>query len=117
MTGCLLITKISGIRLRSARSLGVPALVMEVSPAQEQFEMLAKVPGVKGFTSSTEEERGLSTVQVVVESDSAARGAEEAIAESGLKLVASWRKQATLEEVFVALVGRGFKEREEEDVG
>jgi ABC-2 type transport system ATP-binding protein len=99
------------------RSLGVPALVMEVSPAQERFEMLARVPGVKGFTSSTEEERGLSTVQVVVESDSAARGAEDAIGKAGLKLVASWRKQATLEEVFVALVGRGFKEREEEDVG
>jgi ABC-2 type transport system ATP-binding protein len=99
------------------RSLGVPALVMEVSPAQEQFEMLAGVPGVKGFTSSTEEERGLSTVQVVVESDAAARGAEEAIGKAGLKLIASWRKQATLEEVFVALVGRGFKEREEEDVG
>jgi ABC-2 type transport system ATP-binding protein len=99
------------------RSLGVPALVMEVSPAQERFEMLAAVPGVKGFTSSTEEERGLSTVQVVVDSDSAARGAEEAIAKAGSKVVASWRKQATLEEVFVALVGRGFKEREEEDVG
>ena len=99
------------------RSLGVPALVMEVSPAQERFEMLARVPGVKGFTASTEEERGLSTVQVVVESDGAARGAEEAVVKSGLKLVASWRKQATLEEVFVALVGRGFKEREEEDVG
>ncbi len=98
------------------RSLGAPALVIEVSPPQADFEMLARVPGVKGFTSSTEEERGLSTVQVVVESDSAARAAEEAVTGSGLKVVASWRKQATLEEVFVATVGRGFKEREEQDV-
>lgn len=98
------------------RSLGVPALVMEVSPPQTGFEMLSRVAGVKGFTSSTEEERGLSTVQAVVESDAAARAAEEAVRGEGLKIVASWRKQATLEEVFVALVGQGFKEREEEDV-
>ena len=95
------------------RSLGVPALVMEVSPPQEAFEMLTRVAGVKGFTSSTEEERGLSTVQLVVESDAAARAAEDAVKREGLKVVASWRKQATLEEVFVALVGQGFKEREE----
>jgi ABC-2 type transport system ATP-binding protein len=98
------------------RSLGAPALVMEVSPPQATFEMLAKVPGVKGFTSSTEEERGLSTVEAVVEDDDAARGAEEAVRKEGMKIVASWRKQATLEEVFVALVGQGFKEREEVDV-
>ena len=98
------------------RSLGAPALVMEVSPPQSEFEMLSTVEGVKGFTSSTEEERGLSTVQIVVETDTAARAAEDAVRKQGLKVVASWRKQATLEEVFVALVGRGFKEREEQDV-
>jgi ABC-2 type transport system ATP-binding protein len=99
------------------RSLGVPALVLEVSPPQESFDFLTAVQGVRGFTSSTEEERGLSTVQVVVDSDEAARGAEKALAARGLKVDASWRKAATLEEVFVALVGRGFKEREEQDAG
>lgn len=98
------------------RSLGAPALVMEVSPPQSGFEMLSRVEGVKGFTSSTEEERGLSTLQIVVETDAAARAAEDAVKREGLKVVASWRKQASLEEVFVALVGRGFKEREEQDV-
>jgi ABC-2 type transport system ATP-binding protein len=98
------------------RSLGAPALVMEISPPRSEFEMLAGISGVKGFTSSTEEERDLSTVELVVDNDAAARAAEEAIRKEGLKVVASWRKQATLEEVFVALVGRGFKEREEQDV-
>ena len=98
------------------RSLGAPALVLEVSPPQTGFEMLAKVQGVKGFTSQTDEERGLTTVEAVVESDAAARAAEESMTRGGLKVVASWRKQATLEEVFVALVGQGFKEREEENV-
>ncbi len=96
------------------RSLGVPALVMEVSPPDATFEALTRVQGVKGFTSSTDEERGLSTVQVVVEDDDAARRAEAAVEKSDRKVVAAWRKEATLEEVFVALVGRGFKEREEQ---
>jgi ABC-2 type transport system ATP-binding protein len=97
------------------RAMGVPALVMEVSPPEKEFEMLTQVPGVKGFTSVTDEERGLSTVQVVVADDDAARGSEEAVAKSGHRIVASWRKETTLEEVFVGLVGRGFKEREEQD--
>ncbi len=96
------------------RSLGVPALVMEVSPTPKSYDMLAGVQGVKGFTSASDEERGLSTVQVVVEDDGAARRAEDAVVKAGHKLVASWRKEATLEEVFVALVGQGFKEREEQ---
>ena len=97
------------------RSLGVPAVVMEVTPPRATFEVLASIPGVKGFTSTTDEERGLSTLQIVVESDAAAKAAQDAVAGDGLTVVASWRKQATLEEVFVALVGRGFKEREEQD--
>lgn len=96
------------------RSLGAPALVMEISPPPKDFEMLRSVEGVKGFTSSADEERGISTLQVVVENDRASKGAAEAVAAEGYKVVASWRKEASLEEVFVALVGSGFKEREEE---
>jgi len=96
------------------RSLGAPALVMEVSPPPASLEMLAQVPGVRGFTSSSDEERGLSTVQVVVDNDGAASEAVKTVEGNGLKVVATWRKAATLEEVFVALVGRGFKEREEQ---
>ena len=96
------------------RTLGVPALVMEVSPPEKSFDMLTQVAGVKGFTSTSDEERGLSTIQVVVADDGTVRKAEEAIARSGHKVVASWRKETTLEEVFVAMVGRGFKEREEQ---
>ena len=95
------------------RSLGVPALMMEVSPPPKSFDFLTGVDGVKGFTSSTDEERGLSRVQVVVGSDAGAAAAVRRFGEEGLKVVASWRKEASLEEVFVALVGEGFKEREE----
>jgi ABC-2 type transport system ATP-binding protein len=97
------------------RSLGVPALVVEVAPPLVDPEVFAAIEGVKGFTSSTDEERGVSTIQVVIENDAAVEAVTQRLMSRGMKVNASWRKQTTLEEVFVALVGRGFKEREEQD--
>ena len=84
------------------RSLGAP------------LEMLAKLEGVKGYTSTIDEERGISRVQVVVNSDDTAQTVLEATRKSGMNVLSSYRQQTTLEEVFVALVGRGFREREHE---
>jgi ABC-2 type transport system ATP-binding protein len=99
------------------RSLGAPALVMEVQPPPENLGLLSSVQGVKGYTSTIDEERGLAAVQVVVESEAAVGKAEEAIANAGYKVLTSYRKSSTLEEVFVALVGQGFSEREESGGG
>ena len=98
------------------RSLGAPALVMEVSPPPPpgKLEALSTLDGVKGFTSTVDEERGVSGVKVVVESDVSAQKAINLVKESGLQILSHWRQQSTLEEVFVALVGRGFREREHE---
>ena len=99
------------------RSLGAPALIMEVSPplAQESLEAMRKVDGVKGFTSSVDEERGVGRVQVVVDGDESAQSAVDFVRKSGTKVLSNWRQQTTLEEVFVALVGRGFREREQNE--
>jgi ABC-2 type transport system ATP-binding protein len=98
------------------RSLGAPALVMEVSPPPPpgKLEVLSTLDGVKGFTSTVDEERGVSGIKVVVESDASAQKAINLVKESGLQILSHWRQQSTLEEVFVALVGRGFREREHE---
>ncbi len=98
------------------RSLGAPALVMEVSPPPPpgKLEMLSGLDGVKGYTSTVDEERGVSGVKVVVDSDSTAQKAVNLVSEAGLQILSHWRQQTTLEEVFVALVGRGFREREHE---
>ncbi|HET7405458.1 MAG TPA: ABC transporter ATP-binding protein [Candidatus Bathyarchaeia archaeon] len=98
------------------RSLGAPALVMEVTPPPEMatLEPLSKIEGVRGFTSSVDEERGVGRVQVVVNSDASAQEAVDFVKRTGMSLVSNWRQQASLEEVFVALVGRGFREREHE---
>jgi ABC-2 type transport system ATP-binding protein len=98
------------------RSLGAPALVMEMTPPPDSasLEPLSKIDGVKGFTSSIDEERGVGRVQVVVDNDESAQGAIDFARKSGMNLISNWRQQTTLEEVFVALVGRGFREREHE---
>ena len=98
------------------RSLGAPSLVLEVSPvpAPGSLDPLTQLEGVKGFTSSVDSERGVSRIQVVVANDEAAQAVIESIRKSGMTVVSNWRQQATLEEVFVALVGRGFREREVE---
>jgi len=75
---------------------------------------LSTLDGVKGFTSTVDEERGVSGIKVVVESDASAQKAISLVKESGLQILSHWRQQSTLEEVFVALVGRGFREREHE---
>jgi len=96
------------------RSLGAPALVMEVSPLPVDTSFLNGVGGVSGFTTSIDEERGVGRVQVVVEDEESASRVLEAVSSSRMKLISSWRQQTTLEEVFVSLVGRGFREREYE---
>ena len=101
------------------RSLGAPALAIEVSPPPTpgSLEPLSKLEGVKGFTSSVDEERGVARIEVVVETDEAARLALDLVRRSGMNLISNWRQQTTLEEVFVSLVGRGFREREHESSG
>jgi len=98
------------------RSLGAPSLVMEISPPPppDELALLSKVEGVKGYTTAVDEERSLSRVQVVVENDDTAQMVLATTRKSGLDVLSNWRQQATLEEVFVALVGRGFRERERE---
>jgi len=97
------------------RSLGAPPLVMEVQPPPRNLDLLASLPDLRGYTLSVDDERGLATVQVVVGSDSAASAAIEAMKKGGFNVLTSWRRSPTIEEVFVSLVGKGFKEREEQE--
>jgi len=98
------------------KALGAPSLVMEISPPPPPGELalLSKVEGVKGYTTGVDEERSVSRVQVVVENDDTAQMVLATMRKSGLDVLSNWRQQATLEEVFVAMVGRGFREREHE---
>jgi ABC-2 type transport system ATP-binding protein len=95
------------------RSLGAPAQIMEVKPIPQKLDFLVSVSGVKGYTSFVDNERALTTIQVVVEDELAAERAIDSVKKAGYKVLSTWRRAATIEEVFVSLVGKGFAEREQ----
>jgi len=97
------------------RNYGVPAYVVEVSPPPASLEAFNSVLGVKGVTSTLDQERGVARVKLVVDDEKAVENVMKIIAASNIRVLSSWRQEPTLEEVFVNLVGRGFAERELEN--
>jgi ABC-2 type transport system ATP-binding protein len=99
------------------RNYGVPSYVMEVTPPPTSLKTFATMPGVKGVTSTIDEERSVARLKFVVEKEEALDDVTSAISSAKLKVLSSWRQEPTLEEVFVNLVGSGFAEREMENAG
>jgi ABC-2 type transport system ATP-binding protein len=97
------------------RNYGMPSYVVEVSPPPTSLENFTRASGVKGVTSTLDQERGVARVKLVVEDQKVAENAIKSITASNIKVLSSWRQEPTLEEVFVNLVGRGFAERELEN--
>jgi len=97
------------------RNYGVPAYVMEVTPPPNTLEVFTSIPGVKGVTSTLDEERGVARIKLVVKEGGAMERIMKVVAASDITILSSWRQEPTLEEVFVNLVGRGFVERELEN--
>lgn len=96
------------------RNYGVPAYVMEVTPPPSSLEIFSSVQGVKGVTSTMDEEHAVARVKLVVENEDAINKITMAAESAKMKVLSSWRQEPTLEEVFINLVGRGFAEREME---
>lgn len=94
------------------RIIGVPAYVMEVTPPTEPLDFISSVPGVNGATTSLDQERELARVEVLAEKDAVIQQVKSTLESRGMRIVSSWRKEPTLEEVFIKLVGSGFTERE-----
>jgi len=96
------------------RIYGRPAHVVEIRPSPPSMSIFTSLPGIKGATSTLDEERGVATVKLVVEDEDAINRVNMALSNAGIRVLSSWRQEPTLEEVFVSLVGRGFAEREHE---
>ncbi len=99
------------------RNYGVPSYVMEVTPPPTSPKVFAALPGVKGITSTLDEERGVARLKFVVDKEEAPDGIMKTVSSLKLKVLSSWRQEPTLEEVFVNLVGSGFAEREMQNAG
>lgn len=93
---------------------GLPSIVIDLSPPIVRTESILAIEGVKGCTSSTDSDNAISRLKLVIEDESDIEKIIERIAKLGYRVLSFWRKESTLEEVFLALVGRGFREREEE---
>jgi ABC-2 type transport system ATP-binding protein len=97
------------------RMIGTPSLVMEMTPSTASTEFLSRLPGVSGVTSLVEAESELMRVKVLMEGEGTDELVRAAVRKEGLKVRSSWKQDASLEEVFLRLVGTGIKEREVED--
>jgi ABC-2 type transport system ATP-binding protein len=99
------------------KMIGIPALVMEVTPTAST-DFLSKLPGVSGVTSLVEDDKSeLMRVRVLMEGDGTTELVRDALRKEGMEVRSSWKQEASLEEVFVRLVGTGIKEREVEEHG
>ncbi len=73
---------------------------------------LQKVPMIVGFAESHDIQTGVTSIKVVVESDSAISDILSQISKNGLKVLGVSKTEPTLEDVYISLVGRGFEETE-----
>jgi ABC-2 type transport system ATP-binding protein len=85
------------IYLLKVRPLGVP-------PSRDA--MIESVPGVRQV--SVADRDGYSELQLILGSDDALQGVLSHVSERGSSLISLQKREATLEDVFIDLVGRGL---------
>lgn len=73
---------------------------------------LRKIPMIVGFAESHDIQTGVTSIKVVVESDSAISDILNQITKDGLKVLGVSKTEPTLEDVYISHVGRGFQETE-----
>lgn len=95
-------------------TLAVCAYAIEIKPIPVNLRFLEGVEGIKGYTMKADSERGTATLQIVLQDEELLESVLSILLKNGVKVLNRWRKEPTLEEVFVSYVGRGFRERESE---
>jgi ABC-2 type transport system ATP-binding protein len=89
------------------------AYAVEIYPVPEDNK-IEEIRGIKGYTVKADSEKGTATLNLIIEKDEEIEKICSEISERGFKILNRWRKEPTLEEVFVLYVGKGFRERENE---
>ncbi len=95
-------------------TLTLCAYAIEIKPIPVNLGFLESVEGIKGYTMKADSQRGTATLQVVLEDEELLETVLFFLSKNGIRVLNTWRKEPTLEEVFVSYVGRGFGERESE---
>jgi ABC-2 type transport system ATP-binding protein len=81
-----------------------------VTNHQERFE---DIQGIKSFACEHRADLGTSSLKLILESDMAIVGVTDLLESLNLKIRSLSRREPTLEEVFISLVGRGIENDED----
>jgi len=93
------------------RSLTKDAIFhIEVNLILNGMEKFAHIPGVKKFAYEHKNHLGRTLLKFILEDESAISKVTESISDNGSKIVSLTKVEPSLEDVFVALVGRGLRD-------
>ena len=93
------------------RSLTKDAIFhIEVNLILNGMEKFNQIPGVKKFAYEHKNHLGRTLLKFILEDESAISKVTESISNNGSKIVSLSKVEPSLEDVFVALVGRGLKD-------
>ncbi len=93
------------------RSLAKEAVFhIEIPLLVNGMEKLSKIPGVKQFAYQHKSHLGRTELKFILEEESAISNVTEVLSSNGSKIISLSKMEPSLEDVFVALVGRGLKD-------
>ncbi len=84
-------------------------LHIEINLTEEKLDQFSLLPGVKKFALEHKHNVGRTELKFILESDSAISQVTEALSHNGTKIISLSKTEPSLEDVFVALVGRGLE--------
>ena len=82
---------------------------IEVNLIAENLERFSQIKGVKNFAFEHKSHVGRTELKFILESDSVIALVTEALEQNGTKIVSLSKTEPSLEDVFVALVGKGLE--------
>ena len=83
--------------------------ILETPPIQGGTSFLSSVEGVSGFSQTDEPSTGRIKLKVVLKDESALQSVLQSVTSRGGKILALSKSEPTLEDVYIALVGKGFE--------
>lgn len=103
-----------GVPEQLKKEEGKAVYVIELRPILLNHEIIKDSNGIRGFTLEHDHERNSSSLRLVADNDECINKLISRIENRGYRIISSWRREPTLEEVFISIVGKGFRERESE---
>lgn len=84
--------------------------ILETPPIQGGTSFLSSVEGVSGFSQTDEPSTGRLKLKIVLKDESALQSVLQTVTSKGGKILTLSKSEPTLEDVYIALVGKGFEQ-------